>query len=173
MRISIVGGPASGKSYLAEVLSKQLAIPHIQLDRFWFEAGGSNAEHLSQSERDRIRDYIKERAKPLIEKDSWVSDGFYSRSVGPEIAKRADIILFLDIPLWRRLLNHLQRIFKPSTRHGELSWDDELKFFGEIVRRAYANGPKLQKFKDAWKDKLVILHSRKEIAAYCAALHRE
>lgn len=171
MRISIIGGPASGKSWLAQKISKKFNIPHIQIDRFWFEAGGLHEnESLPEAERNRIREYIKTRTFEFIEKDSWVSDGFYSRSVGPEIAKRADVIIFLNIPLWRRLINHAKRVLKPSTRHLELGLWHELTFFPEIVRRTYANGPKMRSFVKEYENKVITLTSRKEINEYLQKL---
>lgn len=171
MKISIIGLPASGKTALAHQISKKFGIPHIHLDRFWFEAGGLYIDrNAPEAERDRVRDHVKQRALESLDKESWVSDGFYSRSVGPEIAKRADAILFLDISLWRRLLNHLRRIFKRSTRHQELNMWHEIKFFPEIVRRTYANDAKLRKFILDNKDKVVILRSRREMVGYLQKL---
>lgn len=173
MRISIIGGPASGKTTLAEKISKKLSIPHIQLDRFWFEAGGLAADKnkTTAEELGRAREYMKQKTFEIIEKDAWVSDGFYSRSVGPEISKRADVIIYIKIPIWRRLLNHFQRILKPSTRHQELTWWDELIFFYEIIHRNYTNGPKLKSFVETYKDKVITLKSRKETTVYLQKLH--
>ncbi|MCU1386588.1 MAG: hypothetical protein JWL71_5285, partial [Acidobacteria bacterium] len=145
---------------------------HIQLDRFWFEVGGAKVnQDTSQEEREQVRTYIKQKVAVATETESWVSDGFYSRSVGPEIAQKADIILFIDIPVWRRLLNHLQRIFKPSTRHQELTAWQELSFFYEIIRRTYTNGPKIKSFVETYNHKVTILKSRKEIGDYLQKLH--
>lgn len=167
MRISIVGSPASGKTYLAEAISKKLSVPHIHLDRFWFEAGGNEVKKdASAEEREQVRTYIREKVSAAIAADSWVSDGLYTRSVQPGIAQCADIIIFLDISLWHRLLNHAQRIFKPSTRHTELSLWHELTFFFEIIRRQFKNKSKLNRFINEHRNKIVMLKSRKEIERY-------
>ena len=163
--------PASGKTWLAEALSKKLSIPHIHLDRFWFEAGGNEVKKdASVEERERVRAYIREKVTTAIAADSWVSDGLYTRTVQPEITKRADVIIFLDLPLWRRLLNHAKRILKPSARHAELSTWHELAFFVEIIRRQIRTTPKLERFINEHKDKVIILRCRKEIENYLHSL---
>lgn len=169
MRIDIVGPPASGKSMLAEAISKKLSIPHMQIDRFWFEAGGRQGSHDTPN-IEEVRAHIRKKVLENIIADSWVSDGFYSR-VQSEIAQRAEIILVLDIPLWKRLFNHARRITKPSTRHKELSAWQELTFFFEIIRRTFKNRGRLEQFISDYKNKVVVLKSYKEIDRYLETLN--
>ncbi len=165
MRITVIGHPASGKTTLAKMISKKLSIPHIQVDRFWFESGGPAVTYYTPSEEmERIRAKVREKTLAAIAADTWVSDGFYSR-LQPDIAARADAIVFLDIPLWRRLLNHALRFGTPN-RHKELTLWDEIRFFSEIVLRTFRNGPKLRQFVQNQKNKVVVLRSRKEIVRY-------
>ena len=169
MRISIVGHSGSGKTTLAKKISGKLSIPHIQLDRFWFEAGGLKIMNKKtpeyQSEHERVRAYVKENILKTISADSWVSDGFYSRFQS-EISDRADVIIYLDIPLWRRLANHASRVLFSDDRHKEVSLWNEFTFFFEIIRRSTAFKPKFDKFLPQYKDKIITLHSRKEIRSY-------
>ena len=158
MRISIIGHASSGKTTLADKISKKLSIPHIHLDRFWFEAGGRDINrNTSDQERERVREYIRVNVLKSIASDSWVSDGFFSR-MQPEISNKADVVIFLKIPLWRRLLNHLQRILKPVSRHKELSAWHEFTFFFEIVRRNFAFKPKFDEFLPKFKDKIIFYY---------------
>ena len=166
MRISVTGYTGSGKTYTAEMISKKLSIPHIHLDRFWFEAGGLKINRkTSDEDKDRIRAHVRAKALEAIAVDSWVSDGFYSR-IQPEISERADLVLFLDIPLWRRLLNHARRIFKRSNRHKELTFWNELTFFYEILRRYFTYRPKFVNFFSEYGYKVTVLRSRKETKRY-------
>ena len=100
----------------------------------------------------------------FIKQDSWVSDGWYSR-VQPIISEKADQILFLDIPLYRRLFNHLQRIFK-TDRHKELTKWDEFKFFYEIIYRTFANDAKIRQFTQEHSDKAKIFRNYKKKDEY-------
>ena len=167
MRITIVGMPASGKSYLSKAIADKLGIPHIQIDRYWFEAGGRRGSHDTPNV-DEVRSRIREKVVAAIEEDSWVSDGTYSR-LQPEIASKADTIIYLDIPLWRRLINHAERMLIGG-RHSELSMLDEIVFFAEIIKRNVTRKPKLEQFLETYPDKTIVLHSRKEADQYLQRL---
>lgn len=164
MRITILGHPASGKSSLAKAIAGKLQIPHIQIDRFWFEAGGRRGSHDTPN-LEQVRAHIKNKVLKAIQADSWVSDGFYSR-VQFEIAERADTIIFLNISLWQRLFNHTVRLINRTTRHNELSMWDDILFYTEIVKRHFTRASKFSDFLRAYKDKTITLSSRKEIADY-------
>jgi len=164
MRIDIVGLPASGKSTLAAAISKKLSIPHIHLDRFWFENGGRQGRHDTPN-LEEVKAKVRLQALEAMKTDSWVSDGVYMNAQ-KDIAARADVIIFLDIPLSAQLVNHARRAFFEPKRHAELGLWDEITFFREIIRRQYANKPKLLRFTEEHKDKVIRLQSRKEIDSY-------
>ena len=168
MRISIIGMPGSGKSTLAEAISKKLSIPHIQLDRFWFESGGRTGEHDTLNIVD-VRAKVKARTMEAISSDSWVSDGFFFR-IQPLISDRADVVIFLDIPLWKRLVGHFRRMMRPDSRHKELSTWDDLKFFIEIVRRDFTKKSRLKEFAKSISNKIITFRSWKDADGYLDAL---
>ena len=172
MRISIIGHTSTGKTTLAKRLSEALDIPHLHIDRLWFEAGGKDLPKGESPQKDTVRTYIQEGVLPFIAQEAWVSDGFYPR-VQQDIADRADVVLFLDIPLWKRLLNHWERILPGDQRHPELSRMDEWRYFLEIVKRHVRTTPKLEAFARKNASKLKRLHSRKEMDAYVEeVIHR-
>lgn len=111
-----------------------------------------------------VRGFIKGKVIEFIKQDAWVSDGWYRR-VQPLIAKSADLIIFLDIPLHQRLLNHVKRIFK-SARHKELTKKDDLLFVFEIIRRQFLKIPELRKFVAENKDKVKVFKNFKEVNNY-------
>ncbi len=161
--------PGSGKTTLAKKLSEKLAILHIHNDRFWLEAGGVAVTHQKNSAalREHVMAEVRKRALAAHQHDSWVSDGFYMGAV-PEIAQRADKILYLKLPLWLRLLNHAKRIMHPKDRHPELTWWHEITFFYQIIRREFVAKPRLEKFVENNKDKVVLLRSWREAGRYCS-----
>lgn len=164
MKISIIGGPGSGKSTLAKKINDKLKIPHLQIDRLWFEAGGNNLKNNDEIEKERVRNFIKEKVLEFIKQDAWVSDGWYSR-VQPMITKEADKLIFLDISLYRRIWNHIKRIFK-SERHQELTRIDDLFFIFEIICRQFSKMPQMKKFVAENENKLIILKSFQEVDEY-------
>jgi adenylate kinase family enzyme len=168
MRITIIGNCGSGKSTLARKISERFDIPHIHLDRFWFEAHGHRLEKGDTAEEEKVRARIRGKVEKAIQEDSWVSDGWYSR-VQPLITERADQIVFLDIQLWRRLINHWHRLAS-NKRHPELSRWNDFKFTFEIVRRTFTHGVQMHQFVQDHPQKVVHLRSHKEVDKYLANL---
>ncbi len=168
--MSIVGLAGSGKSTLADAISKKLSIPHIHLDRFWFEANGLESLYkCTEENREVVRAVVKQKTQAAIAADSWVSDGLYLH-IQPEIAQRADSIIFLDIPLWRRLFNHVVRSFNPATRHRELSILHDIAFLFEIIRREYKTKPRLKRFISENISKVKVLRSRRDVQQFLESL---
>lgn len=168
MKITIIGQPCSGKSTLAARISEKFNIPHIQIDRFWFEARGQKIKSSDKERIEKARGYVRQRVEEALKQDSWVSDGWYSR-VQPLISEQADQIIFLVVPLYRRLFNHFKRINKPG-RYKELTAWDEIKFFYEIIKRTFTKSKKIKKFAREHKDKVKILKNYEEVEAYFKSL---
>ena len=95
-KILIIGSPGSGKSTFSFKLGKKLNIPIIHLDKLFWKEGWVNR---SNGEFDSL--LIKE-----MEKESWIIDGNYSRSLEMRL-KKADTVIFFDysrfVCLWRVL----------------------------------------------------------------------
>lgn len=164
MRITILGLPGSGKSTLARKISERFHIPHIHIDRFWLEGGGG---HNSKSTQDpeKAHAHVKEKVLGAIQSESWVSDGVYSL-IQPEIAERADAIVFLDVSLWRRLLNHASRTIHRKHRKGEMTLWADIEFFKELIARDMRDTSRIQKFLQMHPAKSIILKNRKGINEY-------
>jgi len=169
MRISIIGHAASGKSTLASTISKKLNVPCLHIDKLWFEADGHRLRPDDIQGKEAARAHIKSNVESFIQQDAWVSDGWYPRAQ-LLIAKRADQILFLDISLFRRLLNHIRRVFIDQ-RHKEITWWDELKFIYTLIRRTYSQGPRMNEFVRGHASKIIILRNYKEVRRYLISLY--
>lgn len=165
MRISIIGHSGSGKTVLARRISERLGIPHLHIDRLWFEANGHKVKEFQIEERERVKKYVREKVEPLVRQEAWVSDGWYAY-IQPLIGERADQILFLDISLGRRLRNHFTRIFSRKERHPEITFFDDLKFTYQVIKRTYARDPKLRQFVREHADKTKIFHTYAEVERY-------
>ncbi len=133
MRITIIGHAGGGKSRLATRISKKFNIPHLHLDTFWFEARGHHTKGkvAREADRPRVEKYVEEKVLHFIAQDSWVSDGWFGH-VQPTIAARADQIVFMDMPLLRRLWNQLYRAVFGKRRHPDITFFDDMKFISQI-----------------------------------------
>ncbi len=169
MRISIIGQPGSGKSTLANKISNKFNIPHFQIDRFYLESGGGKLKIGSSDDRERVRAYVKEKVLEFVNQDSWVSDGTYIKSQSI-IAEYTDQVIFLNIPLYRRLFNLLKRVFT-TKRHKEITAWGEVKFIIQTIRLTPMRNEKLKNFVQAHKDKVKILKNYKEVEMYLNSLN--
>jgi len=97
MKIAIVGSPGSGKSTFARKLHNTLGIPLYHLDQYFWKPGWQRPD----------REEFAKIHHELCDKDEWIIEGMAIKLFDYR-AKQADVIVFLDIPLWLCLY----RIFK-------------------------------------------------------------
>lgn len=101
-RIVVIGTTSSGKSTLAQELSKRLGIPYVELDALFWEPNWQEASPLN----------FWLRVETAIEPEDWVVAGNYSH-VRDLIWKHADLIIWLDysfhIVFWRLLTRTIRR----------------------------------------------------------------
>jgi adenylate kinase family enzyme len=114
-RIHIIGGPGSGKSYIATKLAGRFGVPVYDLDDFfWERAALSYGIRADSTERDR-------RFATIVSQDGWIIEGVYYQWLAPSF-DAAHIILALTPSVWVRhgrvvkrfILRRLGRI--PSKR---------------------------------------------------------
>ena len=70
MKIHIIGGPGSGKSFLAEKLSRELGIPHYDLDDIQWANESGYGKKRDTGERDALLEQI-------LQRDDWIMEGVY------------------------------------------------------------------------------------------------
>ena len=91
MKIHIIGGPGSGKTFLAEKLSKQLGISHYDLDDLqWDNASNDYGKKRDPQERAAMLDEI-------LRKGDWIIEGVYYAWCG-KCFEDADKIYLLTVP---------------------------------------------------------------------------
>lgn len=171
MRLSIIGHAGSGKSTLARQISQKLNVPHLQIDSFWFEGRGHRLKNDDETGKEKVRAFIRQEVESFIKGKAWVSDGFYPR-VQSLIATRAEKIIFLDISLWRRLLNHTMRMFMNERRDDLTLWDD-VKFMSQMIRRTFKYQPVLEEFVKNYNDKSIVLKNYRETMKFVECLSNE
>lgn len=100
-RISIIGGPGTGKTTLAINLGYELNLPTYHIDKI---AHLPNWVKRNKEERDKI----------LLEKvneEKWVIDGTYTKTLEERIRK-SDLVIFLNYSTVAKLKGIISRYLK-------------------------------------------------------------
>lgn len=94
-RIHIIGGPGSGKSYIAAKLAEHfLVVAHDLDDLFWDGTASHYGIRAEASERDR-------RLAAIVSQDGWIIEGVYYQWLAPSF-DAADHIIALAPSIWVR-----------------------------------------------------------------------
>lgn len=122
MNIMVLGCSGGGKSTTAAKLAEIFDLRVLHLDLYLWKSGWMQ----------RDADEMKSLVLPEIMKDGWVTDGNHSNGCYAERLKRADMLVWVDMPRWRCMLNIFVRVWKyrgksrPSMTEGcpeRLNWE--------------------------------------------------
>ena len=105
MKIHIIGGPASGKTWLAQIISNQFDIPTFDLDEIFWDR---NADRYG------IRTLPKKRdgeLKNILIRNSWIIEGVYYSWLMNSF-QAADLIMVLKTPTILRDVRIIRRFVK-------------------------------------------------------------
>ena len=107
-RISIIGGPGTGKTTLSNELSKLYNIPAIHIDGIHHL---ENWQVRDKNERDKM-------ILDIVEKEKWIIDGTYKDTLKKRLEK-ADLIIWLDYSTWTQLKGVTKRWLKSGGKEKE------------------------------------------------------
>lgn len=116
IKIHIIGGSGSGKSYISALLSEKFNIPHYDLDNiFWDNEADVYGLKASEEQRDQ-------KLREIVSHDSWIIEGVYRSWVEPSLST-ADKIIVLMPPLsvqeeriWKRYEERISGTFLNEKR---------------------------------------------------------
>lgn len=101
-RVMIVGGPGSGKSWASRRLAEVSGLPVFHMDHIHWLPGWIEREGL---EKDML-------VREIHAREAWIFEGGHTRT-WRERAVRADLLIWLDLPIGLRL----RRVVWRSLRH--------------------------------------------------------
>lgn len=102
MNIMVLGCSGGGKSTTAAKLAEIFDLRAIHLDLYLWKAGWVQ----------RDTEDIQALLLPEIEKDGWVTDGNHSNGCYAERLEKTDMLVWVDMPRWRCMLNIFLRVWK-------------------------------------------------------------
>ncbi|MFD1674403.1 DNA topology modulation protein [Alicyclobacillus fodiniaquatilis] len=88
-KIMIIGSGGSGKSVMARKLGDITKLPVYHLDALFWKPGWVATPN----------DEWDDMQKELIQRDEWIIDGMYNRTLDIRLSA-ADTVIFIDLPRW-------------------------------------------------------------------------
>ena len=100
----------SGKSTTGRALAKRLGVPFVELDAL---VHGPNWTETPDDELRRI-------LEPVLAGEGWVIDGGYRRKIGDLVLERADVVVWIDLPIRVWFPRLIRRTVRRVRRNEEL-----------------------------------------------------
>ena len=151
-KVIVIGCRGSGKSVFSRSFAQRTGLPLYHLDNIWWREDGTTVE------RNDFDSVLGE----ILERDEWIIDGNYQRTMERRMAA-CDTVIFFDIPTDECIegVKARKEIARPDMPWKDASDDDDVEFMA-YVRDYYAqNRPLVYELIKKHKDKrIVIFYSR-------------
>jgi adenylate kinase family enzyme len=85
----IASASGSGKTTVGRALAEQLGVPFVELDAL------VHGPNWVETPDDELRDLLV----PVLAGDGWVIDGGYWGKIGDLVLSRADVVVWIDLPV--------------------------------------------------------------------------
>ncbi len=102
-KIHVLGGPGSGKTYVASLLSEASGIPHFPLDDLFWDPDSRPYVRTNPEIRNS-------RLSEILGRESWIIEGAYTSKWARQCFREADIIFFMRPSIFRREMIEMMNI---------------------------------------------------------------
>lgn len=109
-RVAVIASASgNGKTTVGRALAERLRVPFVELDALHWGPGWTEAS----------AEELRARIAPVVESEAWVIDGVYRGKLGDLVVGRADLVVWLDLPMYVWLPRLLKRTLRRALRHEE------------------------------------------------------
>lgn len=156
-KIIVIGCPGSGKSTFSKKINTILNLPLYHLDMMYYN---EDSTHITGEE------FLKKMSK-IFEKESWIIDGNYQKTLEIRI-KECDTIFLFDISTDLCIKGVESRV---GVKRSDLPWIEEKieeDFKNEIINFKEEKIPKIYELIEQYKNEkeIIIFKSREESDKY-------
>ncbi len=156
-KVIVIGSPGSGKSTFSRALRDKTDIPLYYLDIIYHKSDRTTVS----------KEAFDSRLCEILEKDSWIIDGHYSRTLDMRLEK-CDTVFLFNLPKKVCLDSVTHRI---GTRREDMPWIEESfdeEFYSYIENFPETTLPKIFEKLEKHRERLEIhiFHSRNESESY-------
>ena len=91
MKVAIVStASGNGKTTVGRALAAKLRVPFHELD----------ALHHGPNWTEATPEELRAKVNPIVASEEWVIDGAYRAKLGDLVLESADLVVWLDLPVW-------------------------------------------------------------------------
>jgi adenylate kinase family enzyme len=123
-RIIVAGDSGSGKTTTSRAIAARLDLRHVELDALF------HGPNWTAPPKEEFQQRVVDTLDAL---DGWVADGNYSGYLGPLVLERAELLVWLDLPLHLCLRRLWTRTWRRVRTREEL-WDSKNR---ESIRNVF------------------------------------
>ena len=158
-RICIMGPSNSGKSTLADAISRKTDLPVVHLDQL---------HHLPDSKwTPRAPAEFLQLHADAVSQERWVMEGNYTKCIEARLARATGLIL-LDVKVTVALRRYIRRFYSSTPRIGGLETNTEhmtLEMLKYIIRTAPQNRKRHKTLYDQVRLPKLLLNSPHDVKA--------
>ena len=160
-RILVIGCPGAGKTYFSKRLSKILNLPLVHMDNLYWNKDKTSVD----------LDTLKARLQPYLEKEEWIIDGNYHKTLEMRLPYASDVFV-LDLPRKECIQGILDRIDQPRD---DIPWVESEDDATELIAWTADYGFRTKDEEIALLNKnkhikVHVINSRKEMNEYLEKL---
>lgn len=154
-KVIVIGCAGSGKSVFSRSFAQKMGLPLYHLDNIWWREDGTNVE---RDEFDRVLGEI-------LQRDEWIIDGNYQRTMEWRI-QAADTVIFFDLDTETCLdgIKARKGKIRPDMPWKDAPEDDDTEFVQYIRDYNENNRPRVLELLEKYSDKNIIIFNSREQA---------